>query len=208
VYALGIAVILSAALHIRAEVRDLRRQSYLFKPLTMALIWLIALLGQAASPAYKAMILAGLVFSLAGDVLLILPTDRFTAGLAAFLIAQLCYGAAFVSQIRALTWWRLIPLLAYGAVVYALLAPSLGKLKLPVGIYVVAILSMAWLAWERWSQAGSRGALLAFAGALLFVASDTVLAFNRFRLKSRLAHAVSLALYWAAQGLLACSVGA
>jgi len=173
----------------------------------MALIWLIALLGRATAPLYKAMILAGLVFSMAGDVLLILPADRFAAGLAAFLIAHLCYGAAFVSEIRALTWWRLVPLLVYGALVYLLLAPSLGSLKLPVGIYVLAILAMAWSAWERWGQLGSRGALLALAGALLFVISDTVLAFNHFRLMSKPALAVSLAVYWAAQWLVARSVG-
>jgi uncharacterized membrane protein YhhN len=208
VFALGLLVLLSASISIRAEYRGLRQQNYIFKPLTMVLIWMIALLGQATSPLYKVMIFAGLVFSMAGDVLLILPSDRFAAGLAAFLIAHLCYSAAFVSEIRALNWWRLFPLLAYGAVVYLLLAPSLGKLKLPVLLYVVAILAMAWFAWERWSQLGSRGALSAFVGALLFVISDTILAFNHFRLRSKPALATSLAIYWAAQWLMARSVGA
>jgi uncharacterized membrane protein YhhN len=207
-YILGLAVILSASISIRAEYRGLRQQNYIFKPLTMVLIWLIALLGQATSPLYKVMIFAGLVFSMAGDLLLILPSDRFAAGLAAFLFAHLFYSAAFVSEIRTPTWWPTIPLLAYGVVVYLLLAPSLGKLKLPVLLYVVAILAMAWFAWERWSQSGSRGALSAFVGAVLFVISDTVLAFNHFRLKSKAALAVSLATYWAAQWLVARSVGA
>jgi uncharacterized membrane protein YhhN len=90
---LGLTIILAASVHIRAEVLGLRRQNYIAKPLTMALLWEVALLGQAASPTYKALILDGLVFSMAGDVLLILPSDRSATRLAAFLVAHLCYSA-------------------------------------------------------------------------------------------------------------------
>jgi uncharacterized membrane protein YhhN len=200
--------ILSACAHIRAEYRGPRLHVYLFKPLTMSFICLIAILGQAALPFYKDMIIAGLVFSMAGDVLLMLPPDRFVAGLAAFLIAHLCYIAAFASEIGALIWWPLIPLATYGTVIYIILAPSLGKLKSPVLIYVVVILVMAWLAWERWSQTGQSGALLASAGAVLFLTSDTILAINRFRRAFKPAHALNLATYFAAQWLIASSVGA
>jgi uncharacterized membrane protein YhhN len=48
---------------------------------------------------------------------------------------------------------------------------------------------------------------LAFAGALLFVLSDTVLAVNRFRRTFKLAHALNLITYFAAQCLIARSVG-
>ena len=45
--------------------------------------------------ARRAWFVAALVCSLAGDVLLMLPTDRFVAGLAAFLVGHLCYVAGF-----------------------------------------------------------------------------------------------------------------
>ena len=205
---LTLLAILSASIHIRAEYRGPRQHVYIFKPLTMVFILLIAILGQATLPFYKYMIVTGLVFSLAGDVFLMLPSDRFVAGLVAFLMAHLFYIAAFVSEISALTWWPLVPVVIYGIVVYTILAPSLGKLKLPVLAYIVVITIMAWLAWERWSQTGQSGALLASVGAVLFVISDTILALNRFRGAFKPARALNLTTYFAAQWLIAGSVGA
>ncbi len=206
-YVLILLVIVSAFIHIRAEYLGPRQYVYIFKPLTMLFIWLIAILGQAALPFYKYMVLTGLLFSLAGDVFLMLPSDRFVAGLVAFLIAHLFYSAAFVSEINSLIGWPLIPFVIYGIVIYIILASSLGKLKLPVIIYVVVILIMAWLAWERWRQTGQSGALLASIGAVLFVISDTILAIDRFRGTFKLSRALNLATYFAAQLLIAGSIG-
>jgi uncharacterized membrane protein YhhN len=207
-YILMLLVIVSAFIHIRAEYRGPRQQIYMFKPLTMVFILLIAFLGQAASPFYKYMIITGLLFSLAGDIFLMLPTDRFVAGLVAFLLAHLFYIAAFASEISALIWWPLIPFVIYGIVIYIILASSLGKLKVPVLIYVVVILIMAWLAWERWIKTGQDGALLASIGAVLFIISDTILALDRFRGTFKLARASNLITYFAAQLLIAGSIGA
>jgi uncharacterized membrane protein YhhN len=207
-YILMLLVIVSAFIHIRAEYRGPRQQIYIFKPLTMVFILLIAFLGQAASPFYKYMIITGLLFSLAGDIFLMLPTDRFVAGLVAFLLAHLFYIAAFASEISALIWWPLIPFVIYGIVIYIILASSLGKLKVPVLIYVVVILIMAWLAWERWIKTGQDGALLASIGAVLFIISDTILALDRFRGTFKLARASNLTTYFAAQLLIAGSIGA
>ncbi len=205
-FTLLLPIIISASMHIRAEYHGPRRHIYIFKPLTMVFILLIAIFGRADSPFYKHMITAGLLFSLAGDVFLMLPSDRFVAGLIAFLIAHLFYIAAFVSEVSALAWWPLIPLAIYGIIVYIILAPVLGKLKWPVVIYVLVILIMAWLAWERWNQGGHGGELAAFAGALLFVISDTILAINRFRKAFKMSRAMNLTAYFAAQWLIASSV--
>jgi uncharacterized membrane protein YhhN len=201
-------VLLSASIHIRAEYRGSRQQIYIFKPLTMGLIWLIAILGQATSPLYKVLVLTGLVFSAAGDVLLMLPSDRFVVGLVAFLVGHFFYSTAFASGASTLIWWPLIPLVTYGIVIYVILYPTLGRLKWPVLFYVGGILTMAWLAWERWAQTGQRGALWASVGALLFVLSDTILAIDRFRGRFKLARALNLTTYFAAQCLIASSVGA
>ncbi|OGP85974.1 MAG: hypothetical protein A2Z08_06495 [Deltaproteobacteria bacterium RBG_16_54_11] len=206
-FILILLVILAASIHIRAEYRGPQQHIYIFKPLTMVFILLIAILGQAALPFYKYMIITGLVFSLAGDIFLMLPTDRFVAGLVAFLLAHLFYSAAFASEISALIWWPLIPFVIYGIVIYIILVPSLGKLKLPVLIYVAVILVMAWLAWERWSQTDQAGALLASIGAVLFIISDTILALDRFRGTFKLSRALNLTTYFAAQLLIAGSIG-
>ena len=205
---LTLLAIISASIQIRAEYRGPYLQIHIFKPLTMVFILLMAILGQAAPPLYKYLIIAGLICSMAGDAFLMRPWDHFVAGLVAFLIAHLFYIVAFTSDIDlGGSLWALIPLLIYGPVIYLVLSPGLGKLKLPVIVYIIVILIMAWQAWERWSQTGQNGALLAFAGAILFVISDTILAINRFRSQFKLARALNLMTYFAAQWLIAGSVG-
>jgi len=206
IFVLTLLVIVAASMHIRAEYRGARHRVYIFKPLTMVFIILIALLGRSSPPFYQYMIITGLVFSLAGDVFLMLPKDRFVAGLIAFLIAHLCYIAAFAPEIHALAWWPLLPLVMYAIVVYRVLAPFLGKLKVPVLTYIAVILMMAWLGWERWGHMGHGGTLMAFVGAILFVVSDTILAIDRFRGAFKSASVLKLATYYCAQYLIAWSV--
>ena len=204
---LTVLAVISASIHIRAEYRGPHLHIHIFKPLTMVFILLIAILGQAAPPRYKYLIIAGLICSMAGDAFLMSPWDRFVAGLVAFLIAHLFYIAAFTSELQVVLWWPLLPLVIYGIFIYSILSPSLGKLKVPVIAYIVVILVMAWQAWELWIQTDQNGALLAFIGAVLFVISDTILAINRFRGQFRLARALNLMTYFAAQWLIAGSIG-
>ncbi|MBN1316983.1 MAG: lysoplasmalogenase [Anaerolineales bacterium] len=204
---LSLLGLFSATSHIRAEYCGPRQHVYLFKPLTMVFIILTATLGGGVWPFYKSMIVAGLVFSLVGDVLLMLPSNHFLAGLAAFLTAHLFYIAAFSSDISGLIVWPIIPLAAGGIFVYMIVAPALTNLKIPVLIYILVILIMAWLAWERWNQTRTSEALLAASGAILFMISDAILAINRFHGPFKPAHGLNLVTYYAAQWMIASSVG-
>jgi uncharacterized membrane protein YhhN len=205
---LTVLVVCSASLTILAEHTGPRRTVYFCKPLTIALIILIALqTKQPTSLLYQRMILLGLLFSLAGDVFLMLPRDRFIAGLVSFLCAHVCYIAAFASDgARATPLWSALPFLLYGILMLRLLWPRLKKMKVPVIVYTLGISLMAWLALTRW-LAGSAmdGRLLALAGALLFVASDSFLAVNRFKGRTRFAQFSILGTYFAAQWLIALS---
>ena len=127
---LTLLAILSASLHIRAEYYGPQYHIYLFKPLTMVLILLIAIqAGQPDASRYKYAIIAGLICSLAGDVFLMLPSDRFVDGLVSFLIAHLFYIAAFTAGAGFAFSWRLLPCAIYGIVIFSVLAPHLGKMK-------------------------------------------------------------------------------
>jgi uncharacterized membrane protein YhhN len=196
----------SAALHIGAEYGGRRLQVYLFKPLTMLFIIAIAL--QAPSSLYKHLILAALLFSLGGDIFLMLPGDRFIAGLFSFLIAHLFYIAAFTieSAQGPASIVMAIALLIYGGLMMRLLLPSLGRMKGPVILYMLVILLMVWQAGNRYLNTEARASLLSFAGAALFAASDSLLALNRFRRRFRSAQFLILATYFAAQWLIALSV--
>lgn len=208
--ALTLLAAASAASTLWAEHRGARRAFYLLKPLTTLLILALA----AAAPApvsrgYQALVCAGLLFSLAGDVFLMLPRDRFVAGLASFLIAHLFYIAAFAPRPpRLAAPLVLLALLGYGAALLRALWPRLGGLRAPVAVYAVVLLGMAWQAAARWDVEGSGRALLAALGAGLFVASDSVLAWERFRKARAYGPAVVLGTYYAAQWLIAASVQA
>jgi uncharacterized membrane protein YhhN len=206
---LTLLVVVFGGLTIRAEYLGPRLQVYIFKPLTTILILVIAVLvGRSSSSIYRYLIFAGLVFSLVGDVFLMLPSDQFIAGLVSFLIAQLLYIAAFTTgKGFSFNWLSAIPFLLYGVVIYVVLAPHLGSMRLPVIVYMLAILTMAWQGWERWSTLSEKGALLGFAGAALFVISDSILALNRFRGEFASARALTLTTYYAAQWLIALSIG-
>lgn len=201
---LSTLVLASALLTIRAEYRGPRIQFYVFKPLTVVLIILIALRTKHETAAsYKSLIVAGLLCSLLGDVFLMLPRDRFVAGLVSFLVAHLFYVAAFAQGVRAWSVWWAAGLLVYGVSMLRLLWGGFGKLKAAVVVYVAAILLMAWAALSRWPDAD--GGAWAAAGALLFVASDSALAWDRFGRKFKVAQALILSTYFAAQCLIAVS---
>ena len=204
---LSIFVLASALLTIRAEYRGPRSWVYVCKPLTVVLVILLAFRAENAAPAaYRILIIAGLLFSLAGDVFLMLPRDRFVAGLASFLVAHLCYIAAFASDGEITLSARVgMALAAYGAVMLGRLWASLGSLKGPVACYVLVILLMTWLAVSRYALAGPAGSGPAAAGALLFAASDSLLAWDRFKGRLRAAQALVLSTYFAAQWLIALS---
>jgi uncharacterized membrane protein YhhN len=203
-----VLIALSAALELHGELGRQRRLIYLFKPLTTALITLVALLPPRHSPAsYAVLVGLGLLASLAGDILLMLPDDRFVPGLASFAAAQLLYSAAFALRAR----WGLHPeALVVVAALIALNAVSVvrraASLRLPVLAYLVVILTMAYGAYACWRTLGGWRPLAAFVGACLFVASDQALALDRFVRPLRAAPLVIMVAYYAAQCLIALSV--
>jgi len=205
---LSVLVFGSALLHIRAEYKGPRVHVYLFKPLTMVFIILLVLQGARPDASlYKYAILAGLGFSLVGDIFLMLPLKRVIAGLVSFLVAHLCYIVAFSVGIRlSVSGWLLALFLLYVIIMFAILFPRLGKMRLPVLVYELVIVMMAWRAVERWVQTGDAGALLALAGAILFVISDSAWAINQFVRRYKSAQALILSSYFCAQWLIALSV--
>lgn len=199
--------IASSLLFIRAEYRGPDWQIYLFKPLTTFLIILFGLLVDSASSQYRAWILLGLVFSLAGDVFLMLPADRFLPGLVCFLLAHLGYIRAFSRGLEDWNGIPILPLLVYGVLIYRYLASELGRMRVPVLVYMLVILVMSGAAWERWLNQGGAGPLLAAVGSVLFLISDSLLAVGRFRKVPDYSRALSLGSYFTAQLLIAMSVG-
>ncbi len=209
---LSAGTLLCALLCIRAERRGERWAVYVFKPATMLCVIAIGALGAPSlRDPYAAAVLAGLAFSLAGDVWLMLPSDRFAAGLGSFLLAHLCYVAAFAGPAGPRGGVPgLLPFLGVGCLMLALLLPGVRGRGLRAGIvvYVAAIAAMGWQAAERAHDLGDSGARLAALGAVLFLGSDSALAWNRFRRPFGEAQAVVLSTYFGGQWLISLSTGA
>jgi len=204
-----LAAVVLAVATITASLAGWPAGVYVFKPLATLVVLAVALTAPALPTArYRGMIVAGLSLSLVGDVALMLPGDFFVQGLAAFLVAHLCYIRAFVGHggKQAPRWW-LLPIAGFGALMLAVLRPGLGGMLVPVGCYVAVILVMFWQAAGRWWLTRSHGAALAALGAAAFVVSDGSLAVNRFRAPFPLAVPVVLGTYYLAQLLISWSVG-
>jgi uncharacterized membrane protein YhhN len=206
---LTLPIAVSAVLAIDSSERGSRRGHYLCKPLTTLLIIALALLLPApVAPLYRWLIVAGLICSLAGDVFLMLPGDRFVPGLASFLVAHLCYIAAFWSLAGPPASALIaVALTLYAIVLLRLLWPHLGRLRLPVIVYALVLLWMCWQAAEPWRARDDARSLQALVGAALFVISDSALAINRFARPFRHSPVVVLGTYYAAQTLIALSIG-
>jgi uncharacterized membrane protein YhhN len=153
------------------------------------------------------MIVIGMLFSLMGDIFLMLPSDQFLIGLICFLITHICYIVAFLFDSRAgRPLWPYVLLAAIAIVIFELLSGGIDPaMKLPVAIYAAALSFMTAQALARNLQQKNLGSRLAACGAILFLISDTTLAYDRFVTGFFAAHAIILSTYYAAQYLIALS---
>jgi uncharacterized membrane protein YhhN len=212
IFALSLAAILSAIATTLARTLLPRRPGlfYIFKPLTTCLILAVAVLPALRTRStYGAAIALGLIFSLGGDILLMLPSDRFVAGLTSFLLALLSYGFAFATTTQYSGFpLSAVPIVLVGALILWYLWPALSSaLRAPVSVYVLAMVAMTSLAAYRASDVHSAGTLVAAIGAALFLISDAALAIDRFRRPFARSQVVVLGTYFAGQLLIALSVG-
>ena len=182
-----------------------RRVEYAAKPLTLiALIaWFTIALGWKGALLWFGL---GLVFSLLGDVCLMFGGRMFLPGLISFLLAHVAYIAGFnqtplpldplellfLAGVLGLDFWLFRKLLS---------TPAGRGMAYPVAVYMAAIDLMALSALvcllrPEWSRAG---AWMVGVGALLFLFSDSLLAYNRFVAPTRHGGLLVMASYHLAQ---------
>jgi len=203
-----ITIIVSSSLYIYFDITKKRVLKYVLKPLTTILVIILAL---QQSPEgidlYGLTILFGLGFSLIGDVYLMLPTNKFIQGLAAFFIAHIFYIVAFSSGFGPfLDFEYLIPVAIYAIIFLWVLLPKTGKMKLPVIIYTFVLMIFMWQATGMYYYMAQTSAFYVFIGAIFFVISDTILAYAKFITNFRLSSMFIHSTYWGAQILIALSI--
>jgi uncharacterized membrane protein YhhN len=131
-----------------------------------------------------------LLFSMAGDIFLILPNEQFNAALVSFFLAHLNYIAAYnpsipppaLQPVVILFGLVLVAVLIFNRISNALSRSGNDQTKLPLLIYLLALTGMVFSAIvfpirNFWTPAS---AIWTSTGALFFLYSDCVLAWNRF----------------------------
>jgi uncharacterized membrane protein YhhN len=185
-----IAAFVFAALEALAVWKNNRHLEYVAKPAVMIALffWLWTSAGLNGASVWFGL---GILFSLAGDVLLMLSLDHlFLAGLIAFLFAHVTYVIGFNTQLPALSAWGFLLAFMIGIggvrilrrIIAPLQAQGQAGLRIPILIYgfVISIMllsAMLKLTDVSW-KAGA--ALLVSVGAFLFYLSDIILAWLKF----------------------------
>lgn len=138
----------------------------------------------------KKLLLVALSFSWIGDIILLFA-DRdelfFITGLIAFLISHIVYILLFNKQLKyknrknkAVFWIGVTAIIMYLIIMVSILLPHLGDLTMPVFVYALVISTMLLFAFKgflTWEEPGNWYVLI---GAIAFVSSDSILAFNKF----------------------------
>jgi uncharacterized membrane protein YhhN len=210
--------LIAAVVNEIAEYKGRRKVVYFAKPTVMIslLAWLYFSAGLDGPLIYFTL---GILFSLGGDVFLMLPNmDRwFVFGLASFLIGHIFYTVGLNYSIPPLNVFGIflaISIALFIAQIYRRLAAGLhakgkDRLRFPVLIYSVVI-SLMWLSALQtifdvnWKTNAS---LLVSIGATLFVTSDIVLAWFRFVSPIKYGRMINLSCYHLGQILLIVGAG-
>jgi uncharacterized membrane protein YhhN len=183
--------IFSAALLIECLAIGLGFESVRFisKP-SLMLILLVYFWANAGTLArLKYLIMLALFFSWLGDIFLLAEKQYpqfFIYGLGSFLVAHLFYIAYFY-QIRrkhtVVAGLKILPsvaVLIYVISLFAVLAPRLGNLRLPVAVYTLTLATMLLTSVHAFDFKKHDFARWCVAGTCFFVLSDSLLAINRF----------------------------
>jgi uncharacterized membrane protein YhhN len=166
------------------------KAKYLTKPFVMILLisWMTIQGGWHVPVLWFTL---GAVFSLIGDVCLMLPGNYFLAGLVSFLLAHLLYvtglfsGSLYLSPILILTW---VIVITIAVITTRKIRQGVHRktgarrLRWAVTIYSVAVTAMFLSALSTIQRPGwGFSEYLAVAlGGMLFYLSDTLLAYDRF----------------------------
>ncbi|MCC6762002.1 MAG: lysoplasmalogenase [Chitinophagaceae bacterium] len=182
------------------------------KPLLMPVLMMLLLQSEAVRyHAPAKWMAAGLFLSWLGDVLLMKGEQPlfFMAGLGSFLLAHVSY-IVYFNKLRTISFgqwakayfWVLIAVILYAVSLFVRLKPFLGDMFIPVLLYTSVITSMLLLALALRGQLPGKVAVKFGAGAALFVASDSILAYNKFAAAVPQAGLLIMLTYGVAQWLL------
>ncbi|MBF7997299.1 lysoplasmalogenase [Rahnella laticis] len=201
-----LAVFFSGWLFVDASYRGPRWQRWVFKPVTLLLLLLLAWQAPTLN-VYSYLILLGLAATLVADGLLLLPEERFMYAIGAFFLSHLLYTLSFASQMTITFFWPLpLTLLIIGAILLAVIWTRLAELRWAVTTYVAMTLLMAWLAGEQYFARSTDMAFSLFCGAALLLLGNIFWLTSRYRFTFRASDALVAACYFGGHFLIVRSL--
>lgn len=208
----SIACLVACGMLVFAEYRSIARLRIASK-LVASLAFVVLAVPAIDGSSFARWMFVGLVLGAIGDVALLgRSTPAFLGGLVAFLFGHLAYVVGIAQIEPTARWladagWLAIPPSAVGLAILASLWSRLGSLRVPVIVYVGAIVTMviAALATYRADALPTPQSGWLAAGAVVFFVSDIAVARDRFVGREFSNKLWGLPAYYTAQVLIAWS---
>lgn len=196
-----------SAANIIAKVIPSEELNQFTKPLLMPLLMLYVYKSSIGKVTKRVLLLSiALLFSWLGDVVLMYQADEtfFMAGIGLFLIAQITYVVVLrksMYQKPNIQLMKILPFILYAGILFFNLLPA-GDFTIPILVYGSVIMTMAIMASFREGNTAQDSFKFALWGSVLFVLSDSILAYNSFHTAIPNAGVWIMITYCAAQLLL------
>ncbi|KLN96611.1 lysoplasmalogenase [Moellerella wisconsensis] len=197
-----LAVLFSGWLYVDAAYRGPDWQRWLFRPVTLLLLlawgWnaeFITISGY--------LVLAGLLASLLGDMLRILPGERLLASIALIFISYLLYAISFGLQMNFSLYlpWLPVPIVLT-LVTLLIIWTKLETLQAPVFALLIMSMIMVWVAGNQYFGLAREVNFSIMVGACLLFLSNCIWLIARFRYPFKASKAIVATLYFLGQFLI------
>ncbi len=201
-----LAVLFSGWLYVDASYRGPQWQRWLFKPVTLLLMVGWAWQAPVLKPT-DYLIIAGLLATLIGDALLLLPRQQMLYALGAFFLSHLLYTICFAASMTMTFYWPIpLTLLIIGAVTIATIWNRLETLRSPVCTLIGMTLVMTWLATEQYLFRPTDDSFTLMVGASLLLLANIVWFVSHYRRRFRADSAIVAACYFAGHFMIVRSL--
>lgn len=204
-------IVVSAANLVAQAIQSVELNQFT-KPVLMPLLIFYIVESSKGRVTLKTLLLSlAILFSWLGDVALLYQSNEmyFMLGIGLFLAAQITYifvlkKATF--QTPQFNLLKILPYAVFSVILFAVLLPNAGSLSIPIFIYGIVISVMAGTARLREGNTSHDSYRLVMYGSLLFLASDSILAINKFYMEIPLPGLWIMSTYIGAQLLLVVGV--
>ncbi|CNF02726.1 lysoplasmalogenase [Yersinia nurmii] len=201
-----LAVFFSGWLFVDASYRGPRWQRWVFKPVTLLLLVLLAWQAPVLGPAGYLIVL-GLLATMAADALLLLPSERLLYAIGAFFLSHLLYTISFATQMTVSIFWPLpLVLIIIGALLLATIWTRLEEMRWPIATYVAMTLLMVWVAGEQYFLRSTDFGFSLLIGTSLLLLANIIWLISRYRFSFKAADALVAGCYFVGHFLIVRSL--